>query len=79
MPQAFKWYDIKALAPAPDAAARSAEIYIYGNIGDKWDENGVIAADLVRELSAPDADTHNTAHQQLRRLVPDGLGLLTTH
>ena len=57
MPQAFKWYDIKALAAAPDAASRSAEIYIYGNIGDRWDENGVVAADLVRELAAIDVDT----------------------
>ena len=75
MPQAFKWYDIKALAPAPDAAARSAEIYIYGNIGDKWDENGVIAADLVRELSALDADTITLRINSFGGSVPDGLAI----
>ena len=45
-PSTVKWYEIKAQAAAA-AGPRSAEIYIYGNIGDRWDENGVIAADMV--------------------------------
>lgn len=75
MPQAFKWYDIKALAAAPDAASRTAEIYIYGNIGDKWDENGVIAADLVRELAVLDADTITLRINSFGGSVPDGLAI----
>ena len=47
-----KWYQIKAALSDP----KSAEIYIYGNIGDRWDENGVIAADLVRELGNMDVN-----------------------
>jgi ATP-dependent protease ClpP protease subunit len=65
-----KWYDIKALAEP-----RSAEIYIYGNIGDKWDENGVIAADLVRELAALDADTLTLRINSYGGSVPDGLAI----
>jgi len=75
MPQAFKWYDIKALAAAPDAASRSAEIYIYGNIGDRWDENGVVAADLVRELAAIDVDTITLRINSFGGSVPDGLAI----
>ena len=49
MNQPVKWYEIKALASDD---ARSAEVYVYGNIGDRWDENGVIAADFVRAIDA---------------------------
>ena len=50
-----KWYEIKAAAPvAQGEAQKPAELLIYGNIGDRWDENGVIAADLVREMRTVD-------------------------
>ena len=32
---AAKWVEIKALAPASEAAEAAAEIHIYGNIGDR--------------------------------------------
>ena len=35
------------------------ENLIYGNIGDRWNEDGVIASELVRDLSALQADTIN--------------------
>ena len=74
-----KWYEIKALATAdngePAAASRAAEIYIYGNIGDRWDENGVVAADLVRELAALDADTITLRINSYGGSVPDGLAI----
>ena len=86
MTQAFKWYEIKARAgvagvaangvdPAAQAAGRSAEIYIYGNIGDRWDENGVVAADLVRELAALDVDTITLRINSYGGSVPDGLAI----
>lgn len=46
-----KWYEIRA---SQDQQEGSKEILVYGNIGDRWDENGVIAADLVREISELD-------------------------
>lgn len=52
MPQpAARWYEIHAAASAADEPTR-AEILIYGNIGDRWDENGVVAAEFVQELAA---------------------------
>jgi len=73
-PSANKWYEIKASAN-PQAGSRTAEIYIYGNIGDRWDENGVVAADLVRELAALDADTITLRINSYGGSVPDGLAI----
>ena len=70
-----RWYDIKAQGDPAAAGQRSAEIYIYGNIGDRWDENGVIAADLVRELSALDVDTIVLRINSYGGSVPDGLAI----
>ena len=70
-----KWYEIKAQGEAAAAGARTAEIYIYGNIGDRWDENGVVAADLVRELAALDVDTITLRINSYGGSVPDGLAI----
>lgn len=70
-----KWYEIKAQGEAAAAGARAAEIYIYGNIGDRWDENGVVAADLVRELAALDVDTITLRINSYGGSVPDGLAI----
>jgi len=69
-----KWYEIKAAAKAEDKPA-SAEVYIYGNIGDRWDENGVVAADLVRDLAAVDAETIIVRINSFGGSVPDGLAI----
>lgn len=69
-----RWYDIKALAPAKEGAA-SAEIYIYGNIGDSWDENGVIAADFVKDLAALDVAAITLRINSYGGSVPDGLAI----
>ena len=69
-----KWYEIKALADM-ESAPRSAELYIYGNIGDKWDENGVTAAELVGELSALDVDAITLRINSYGGSVPDGLAI----
>lgn len=70
-----KWYEIKAQGEAAAAGARTAEIYIYGNIGDRWDENGVVAADLVRELAALDVDGITLRINSYGGSVPDGLAI----
>jgi ATP-dependent protease ClpP protease subunit len=70
-----KWYEIKASGEAAAAGQRTAEIYIYGNIGDRWDENGVVAADLVRELATLDADTITLRINSYGGSVPDGLAI----
>ncbi|MDI6748245.1 MAG: Clp protease ClpP [Rhodocyclaceae bacterium] len=72
---AAKWYEIKAQGDAAAAGARAAEIYIYGDIGNRWDENGVIAADLVRELAALDVDAIILRINSYGGSVPDGLAI----
>lgn len=72
---AAKWYEIKAQGDAAAAGARAAEIYIYGDIGHRWDENGVIAADLVRELAALDVDAIILRINSYGGSVPDGLAI----
>lgn len=72
--QPTKWYEIKARAEAA-AEARTAEIYIYGNIGDRWDENGVTAAELVQDLADLDVDTIVLRVNSYGGSVPDGLAI----
>jgi ATP-dependent protease ClpP protease subunit len=67
----MRWFEVNAAAEED----RSAEIYIYGNIGDRWDENGVIAADLVKELAALDVDTIVLRINSYGGSVPDGLAI----
>lgn len=61
MPNTNKWYIIraKAAALAVAGAVASAEIFIYGDIGESWYGDTVAAADFVREIAALDV-THIT-------------------
>ena len=71
-----KWYEIKAAAPvAQSEAQKPAEVLIYGNIGDRWNEDGVVASELVRDLSALQADTINLRINSYGGSVPDGLAI----
>lgn len=71
-----KWYEIKALAPQGEGAKDSAaEIYVYGNIGDRWNEDGVIASELVRDIAALAVGTINLRINSYGGSVPDGLAI----
>lgn len=71
-----KWYEIKASAPVAEGAApRPAEVLIYGNIGDRWNEDGVVASELVRDLAGLEADTINLRINSYGGSVPDGLAI----
>ena len=71
-----KWYEIKAAAPVAEGEApKPAEVLIYGNIGDRWNEDGVVASELVRDLSALQADTINLRINSYGGSVPDGLAI----
>ena len=71
-----KWYEIKAAAPVAEGEApKPAEVLIYGNIGDRWNEDGVIASELVRDLSVLEADTINLRINSYGGSVPDGLAI----
>lgn len=71
-----KWYEIRASqAQQADPKEATAEILVYGNIGDRWDENGVIAADLVREIAALDVGAITLRINSYGGSVPDGLAI----
>ena len=71
-----KWYEIKAAAPVAEGEQpKPAEVLIYGNIGDRWNEDGVVASELVRDLSALEADTINVRINSYGGSVPDGLAI----
>ena len=69
-----EWYEIKAEGNQ-DGGKRRAELYIYGNIGDRWDENSITAASLVRDLQVIDADTLTVRINSFGGSVPDGLAI----
>lgn len=77
-----KWYEIKMLGAVPAASddddgkeKTAADIYIYGNIGDRWDENGVIAAELVKDVAALEVDEITLRINSYGGSVPDGLAI----
>lgn len=69
-----KWYEIKA-AKAKDDGPKTAEIYVYGNIGDRWNEDGVVAATMVKEIAALDVDEISLRINSYGGSVPDGLAI----
>lgn len=74
-PTAQKWYSITPLAAAQDSAAPEVEVFVLGNIGDHWDENGVIAADMVKDLSKLEASRITLRINSYGGSVTDGLAI----
>jgi ATP-dependent protease ClpP protease subunit len=74
-----KWYEIKAHGPRAQGAASSdkvlAEIYVYGNIGDRWNEDGVVASEMVRDIAALEADEIALRINSYGGSVTDGLAI----
>ena len=71
-----KWYEIKASAPqAAGTEEKSADIYIYGNIGESWWDETVTAKELVPEIAALDADVINVYINSYGGSVPDGMSI----
>lgn len=79
-----KWYSIRRIAATAAAAAAlaagtaeatTAEIWIYGDIGESWWGESVTASSFVKELAAIDADTINVRINSYGGSVPDGLAI----
>ena len=70
-----KWYEIKAQAQQGDSTTQVAEIYVYGNIGDRWNEDGVIASEMVRDIAALEADEITLRINSYGGSVTDGLAI----
>ena len=87
MKQKAAWYSIRkhaviasaalaAMAGAGAAApAASAEILIYGDIGESWWSESVSAGQFVRELQALDVEAITVRINSLGGSVPDGIAI----
>lgn len=71
MKQTPKWYSIRARSAQP----RSAEVFIYGDIGESYWTETVTAADFVKEIAALDVDTITVRINSVGGSVPDGLAI----
>lgn len=69
----MKWYDIKARANA--AGQKSAEVFIYGDIGESWWEDTTTAASFVGEITALDVDALTVRINSYGGSVSDGLAI----
>lgn len=68
-------FSIRARAPKAEGAASSAEVFIYGDIGQSWWDESVTAADFVKEISALDVDKLAVRINSVGGSVPDGLAI----
>jgi ATP-dependent protease ClpP protease subunit len=66
-----KWFQVKAQA---DLKA-SAEIFIYGDIGESWYEETTSAADFVRQLNDLKNEAIDIRINSVGGSVPDGLAI----
>ncbi len=75
MPQANlqKWYSIRARAAAQ--GVKSAEVLIYGDIGESWYGDSVVASDFVREIAALDVDQITIRINSFGGSVSDGIAI----
>lgn len=71
MKQGARWYSIRPRA----AAGRSAEVFIYGDIGESWFGDTVTAKDFVREIAALDVDELTVRINSFGGSVPDGIAI----
>jgi ATP-dependent protease ClpP protease subunit len=73
-----KWYTIRASAkPVAGAvqAASSAEILIYGDIGESWYDDTIAARDFVREVAALEVDAITVRINSFGGSVTDGIAI----
>jgi ATP-dependent Clp endopeptidase proteolytic subunit ClpP len=63
------WYDIRA------RGNRSAEVFVYGDIGESWSDETVTAKKFVAELGALNVDVLNVRINSIGGSVPDGLAI----
>jgi len=68
-----KWYNIRNRVAA--SGESSAEVLIYGDIGDSWWGDSVLAKDFVQEIAALDVDSLNIRINSFGGSVSDGLAI----
>jgi ATP-dependent protease ClpP protease subunit len=77
-----KWYSIRArqAVGAPQAkegatAPTSAEVFIYGDIGESWWDETITARDFVKDIAALNVDQLTVRINSVGGSVPDGLAI----
>lgn len=68
-PKTPNWYSIQARGPD------SAEVFIYGDIGESWDGETVAAKSFVKDLNALDVKAMSVRINSVGGSVPDGLAI----
>lgn len=66
-----KWYTVRAKAAGKD----SAEVLIYGDIGESWFSDTVTAAQFVKDLQSIDAANLTVRINSFGGSVPDGIAI----
>ncbi len=64
-------YSIRTRAAAP----RTAEVFIFGDIGESWYDDSVAAKDFVREIAALDVDSMTIRINSYGGSVSDGIAI----
>lgn len=76
IPVPGSWWTIRSLAPHPgDQPADSAEIFIYGDIGENWDGETIAAREFVAALDGVNADYLTVRINSFGGSVTDGLAI----
>lgn len=74
--QAASWYTIRPSARAgATASASSAEILIYGDIGESWYGDTITASNFVRDVAALDVDHMTVRINSYGGSVTDGIAI----
>lgn len=67
-------FSIRRRAPSASGTT-SAEVFIYGDIGESWWDETVSAKDFVKEIAALDVETLTVRINSVGGSVPDGLAI----
>jgi len=73
MPQ--PWYSIRAVRAAAKDAPKSAEVFIFGDIGESWWDETVTAKQFVKDFAAIDADAITVRINSYGGSVTDGIAI----
>ncbi len=73
MPQ--PWYSIRAVRAAAEDAPKSAEVFIFGDIGESWWDETVTAKQFVKDFAAIDAEAITVRINSYGGSVTDGIAI----
>ena len=69
------WYSIRAARAAAGDAPKSAEVYIFGDIGESWWDETVTAKQFVKDFAAIDATDITVRINSYGGSVTDGIAI----